>query len=95
MNKITNFYSTANKNPGLSEEVTEKTEVPKSSTSTAGTSEMATTTSNDWPSCWSLEQKITFVQNMNGYMFQVKKLAVRVVKRSELSVFKKNRNENI
>jgi hypothetical protein len=70
MNKITDFYSAANKKPRLSEEVTGKTEVPKSSTSTAGTSEMATITSNDWPSCWSLEQKNDFfVQNMHGYMF--------------------------
>jgi hypothetical protein len=60
MNKITDFYSTANKKPRLSEGVTEITVVPESSTSTAGTSEMATTTNNDWPSCWSLEQKKYF-----------------------------------
>jgi hypothetical protein len=59
MNKITDFYSTANKKPRLNE-VTLKTKIPESSTSTAGTSEMATTTSNDWPSCWSLEQKNYF-----------------------------------
>jgi hypothetical protein len=57
MNKITDFYSTANKKPRLSKDVTGKIEVPESSTSTAGTSEM---TSNDWPSCWSSEQKKIF-----------------------------------
>jgi hypothetical protein len=38
---------------------------------------------------------IILVQNVNGYMFQIKNLAVRVVKVGTLGVGKKRRNENI
>jgi hypothetical protein len=81
MNKITDFHSTANKKSTLSEEVTGKTEVPETSTSTAGTSEMATTTNNDWLSCWSLEQTNDFytkyewlyVSNKKTWLFVLSK----------------------
>jgi hypothetical protein len=95
MNKITDFFSTANKKPRLSEELTEETEVPESSTSTAGTSKMASTTNNDWPSYCSLEQKNDFCTEYEWLHVLNKNLAVRVVKSFDLSVLKKKRNENI
>jgi hypothetical protein len=56
---------------------------------------MATTTSNDWPSCWSLKQKVIFVQNMNGYVSNQKLGCTCCQKFGTLNVGKKSRNENI
>jgi hypothetical protein len=97
MNKITDFYSTTNKKPRLSKEVTEKTEVPESSTSKAGTSEMVRNSSNDWPSYWSLEQKKNcFCTKYEWLHVSNQRLGCTCCQKvGTLGVGKKNRNENI
>jgi hypothetical protein len=85
VNKITDFHSTANKKPALIEEVTGETEVPESSTSTAGTSEMATTTNNDWPCCWSVEQKNDFCTEYEWLLISNKKLGMYVLSKGRNS----------